>query len=115
MAREIEWEGTAFTDTMLTVSARCVNEEQRVLRMLSPRSGPELLSTGFGFTEPGCNTVGTSSLHLMKIFHQETKIVSVQANATSQPCEHHDFSPPVTAGTVCFLTSQVSTTYTTHG
>lgn len=35
MAREIEWAGTAFTDTMLTVSAGCVNEEQRVSRMLS--------------------------------------------------------------------------------
>lgn len=104
MAREIEWAGTAFTDTMLTVSAGCVNEEQRVSRMLSPHSGPQLLSTGFGFTEPGCNTVGISSPHLMKIFHQETKnrdSIS-PANATSQLCEHHDFSPTVTAGTACF-------------
>lgn len=83
---------------------------------LSPHSGPQLLSTGFGFTEPGCNTVGISSPHLMKIFHQETKnrdSIS-PANATSQLCEHHDFSPTVTAGTACFWKQDISGQHNLH-
>lgn len=119
MARESEQAGTAFTDTMLTVPVGCVNEEQRVLGMLSPHSGPQLPSTGFGTTERGRNTVAISSTHDENIPPRNKE--QRQYHFRQMPLLSHlstMISPLLLQLAQCVSeskTSQVSTTYTTHG